>query len=386
MSKGILELRRAADPDPAGSGGKAIRVLMTIDAVGGVWRYAMELAAALRFEGVAVIFAVVGPPPNTAQTREAEHFGTLVPFGEILDWMAESERQLEALPHKLEQLAKHYSVDVVHLNLPSQAFGLNLDKPLLVTSHSCPMTWWRAMRTEPLPPSWHWLQQRIAGGLRHAPIVIAPSRSHANDLEQEYGPLPNLGVVHNAIAASVPGEAKENFIFAAARWWDESKNGLLLDRVASAVPWPLVMAGPTTGPNGQQIDICFARNTGEIPHDQLLDYMRRAAVFVSPSLYEPFGLATLEAARSKTALLLADIPTYRELWDGAAVFFDPRNPDALASAIGRLTADEQLRRDLAWRAYMRSRQFVPSRQAKHMARLYRRLMRASSPVPVPIGG
>lgn len=391
MSKAILNLGaielpdRPVHPVPVVGGRDALRVLMTIDAVGGVWRYAMELAAALQSEGVTVVFAVIGPPPDPARTREAKQLGTLVLLNETLDWMAESERELETLPRTLEQIAAHYAVDVVHLNLPSQAHGLNLEIPLLVTSHSCPITWWCTMRSDPLPASWQWLRRRIASGLRCAPILIAPSRSHADDLERAYGHLPDLEVVHNAIAASVPDTARENFLFAAARWWDEGKNGLVLDAAAGSAPWPLVIAGPTTGPNGQRVDFHFARVRGEIPHYQVLDHMRRAAVFVSPSLYEPFGLAALEAARSRAALLLADIPTYRELWDGAAIFFDPLNPDALAGAIDKLIAHPDLRHDLGVRAHARSRRFVPARQAEEMSGLYRRLVSAALPIPVSMG-
>ena len=51
--------------------------------------------------------------------------------------------------------------------------------------------------------------------------------------------------------------------------------------------------------------------------------MARAAIFVSSSVYEPFGLAVLEAAGSGAALVLSDIPTFRELWDEAALFAPP---------------------------------------------------------------
>lgn len=382
-----LGLRDTKSSGPAGRRQHTTRILMTVDAVGGVWRYAMELAAALRSDDVMVVFAVVGPSPRPAQINEAERLGTLVWLNETLDWMAGNERELDTLPGTLQRLAKHHEVNLVHLNLPSQAYGLNLDIPVLVASHSCPITWWRAMRNEPLPASWQWLRARKASGLQQAPVVITPSRSHADLLEQAYGPLSNLEVVHNTIAGCPRSDTKENFIFAAARWWDESKNGLLLDTAARNAPWPLVMAGPTTGPNGQRVDIRFARKLGEIPHHRVLDHMRRAAVFVSPSLYEPFGLAALEAARSGAALLLADIPTYRELWDGAAIFFDPRNPAKLGSAIDRLSADQDLRSEWGVRAHKRSRQFEPGRQAKSMTGLYRRLMsNASAPVAMSIEG
>jgi glycogen synthase len=58
-----------------------------------------------------------------------------------------------------------------------------------------------------------------------------------------------------------------------------------------------------------------------------------ARVFASVALYEPFGLAVLEAAQAGCALVLSDIPTFRELWDGAALFVRPGDPDGIARAL-----------------------------------------------------
>ncbi len=68
--------------------------------------------------------------------------------------------------------------------------------------------------------------------------------------------------------------------------------------------------------------------------------MGEAAIFAHPARYEPFGLAVLEAAMAGCALVLGDIPTLRELWDGAAVFVAPGRPDRLGEALAALAADE----------------------------------------------
>jgi glycosyltransferase involved in cell wall biosynthesis len=52
--------------------------------------------------------------------------------------------------------------------------------------------------------------------------------------------------------------------------------------------------------------------------------------------YEPFGLAVLEAAQAGCAVVLSDIPTFRELWDCAAVFVDADNSSRLAHVLGAL--------------------------------------------------
>lgn len=355
-----------------------MRVLMTIDAIGGVWRYAMELAAALRPEGVTVIFAGLGPEPTPEQAREARRLGTLVWLEEPLDWMATNEGELHSLPRTLEQFAQRYGADLLHLNVASQASGLTLKLPVVVVSHSCIVTWWKAMRKGPLPETWHWLKGRNAEGFRRADAIIAPSRSHADLLVACYGPLPKLRVIPNTIASFPPSAAKQDFVFAAARWWDESKNARILDAAAKDAMLPAIMAGPTTGPNGQRVDIHFAQRLGEASHARVLEYMRRASVFVSPSLYEPFGLAPLEAARSCAALVLADIPVYRELWGGAAMFFDPRDPRSLCDVLNQLGDDPGLRFELGERAHSRSSRFVPALQAPLMASLYRRLAHANT--------
>ena len=66
------------------------RTLMTLEAVGGVWRYAMDLAATLRDHGVTTVFAGFGPLPSEAQRQEAEGIGELVWNNAPLDWTADS--------------------------------------------------------------------------------------------------------------------------------------------------------------------------------------------------------------------------------------------------------------------------------------------------------
>lgn len=366
--------------DEARTASRRSRVLMTVDCVGGVWRYAIELARALKPQGVDTVFAGLGPRPSREQECEAVRTGELVWTRHPLDWMARHERELDGIPQALEELADALDIDAFHLNLPSQACGLQGARPVVVVSHSCVVTWWKAMRQAPLPPQWLWQQRRNAQGLARADAVVAPSGSHADLMQSCYGPLARLSTVHNGISAFLHGAAKEDFVFAAGRWWDEGKNAGVLDAAAARSPWKVRMAGGMAGPEGQRAkDLRHAQALGELPHMRLLDEIRRAGIVVSPSLYEPFGLAALEGARAGAALVLADIPTYRELWSQAALFFDPRDPDALASAIDRLAGDPDLRREMGDRALARSRIYSPHLQARAMAGIYRALL----PLPAP---
>jgi len=369
MTRGVLNSGAAA-PLPAGH---RRRILMSIDSVGGVWRYAMDLAAALRQE-MEFFFVGLGPHPNSAQVEEAEAIGDLVWLDAPLDWTASDEQALDVIPRLFRDLVAEQNIDLAHLNLPSQAAGLDLPIPVLVVSHSCVVTWFAAVRRSGLPAGWAWQKRRNRAGFDAADLVIAPSMAHADLLRQSYGPIPRLEVVHNGTRhAPVPVE-KDNIVFAAGRWWDEGKNGAVLDAAAALTGWPVVMAGAENGPNGQRIEIRHADFRGHLPHSKARAIMNRAAIVASPSLYEPFGLVPLEAAGARAALVLADIPTYRELWEGAALFADPENPRAFAAAIDRLAADEVLRERLAEAALRRSTRYTIMAQARSMRQLYGTLM------------
>lgn len=348
-----------------------LRVMMTLDAAGGVWRYAMELARGLRPLGFDVVFVGQGPRPSAAQRAEAD--GPVVWINDPLDWMAREEHEVSSLPASLSALAEEWRPDLLHLNSPVPREGIRADVPLVVVAHSCLATWWQAVKGGALPGGWQWHYARCRAGLRQADAVVAPSGSHAEMLHRTYGALPHMHVVANAISPFPDNTEKEEAVFAAARWWDEGKNANVLDQAAASLPWPVFMAGPARGPGGEQVEITHARNE-TLDYGAVLARVGRTGIFVSPSLYEPFGLATLEAACAGAALVLSDIPTYRELWDEAAIFFDPRDAGDLTDKVEHVIANPRLRADLGNRARIRARRFTPEVQARTMAGIYESLL------------
>src|SRR5690349_10827212 len=73
------------------------RLLMTADAVGGVWDYALELAAGLAAADIRTDLAVMGTEPSAAQRAGAAAVPglTLHAAGYKLEWMADAGRDLE---------------------------------------------------------------------------------------------------------------------------------------------------------------------------------------------------------------------------------------------------------------------------------------------------
>ncbi|MDR7234327.1 glycosyltransferase family 1 protein [Agrococcus sp. BE272] len=72
---------------------------------------------------------------------------------------------------------------------------------------------------------------------------------------------------------------------------------------------------------------------GPVPDEELAWLYAHAAVTVSLSLDEGFGMPCLEAVRFGSPLIASDIPVFRETVGGCAVFVDPLDADAVATAI-----------------------------------------------------
>src|SRR5690606_11375279 len=80
------------------------RILLTVDAVGGVWTYAMELARALHSFGISTVFAGFGPAPSAGQRAEAEQAGILEWPGLPLDWLAAEPEELKGVGPAIEAI------------------------------------------------------------------------------------------------------------------------------------------------------------------------------------------------------------------------------------------------------------------------------------------
>jgi glycosyltransferase involved in cell wall biosynthesis len=112
---------------------------------------------------------------------------------------------------------------------------------------------------------------------------------------------------------------------------------------------------------------------------QVVQTLGRAAIYVAPAQYEPFGLAPVEAALSRCALVASDIPSFRELWEGAAVFFRNNDAEALRLALELLISDPALRKKYANLAYDHARRMF---NAGPMVESYLKLYRALAPAAV----
>jgi glycosyltransferase involved in cell wall biosynthesis len=76
---------------------------------------------------------------------------------------------------------------------------------------------------------------------------------------------------------------------------------------------------------------------GFVPDEEINVLYRHAQGFIFPSLYEGFGLPPLEAMANGCPVLAADAASIPEVCGDAALYFDPRDPAALAARLREVT-------------------------------------------------
>jgi glycogen synthase len=354
-----------------------MKVLMTADAVGGVWTYVHELSRALGVHDVEAVVATMGPRPSSAQIRELESAGnvTLVHGDYKLEWMEQPWDDVARAGDWLLSLAARKHVDLVHLNGYAHAL-LEWELPLLVVVHSCVCSWWQNVHGTPAPAQWDRYRTTVTRALAAASAVVAPSAAFLSEIELLYGRLSRAQVIPNALAGPAPSATtRDRIVLACGRAWDAAKNLRLLDAAAAGLDCPVYLAGDCVSPDGRKCRFNTLQALGALPTAAVHAWMRRAAVFVHPSLYEPFGLAVLEAAQRGCALVLSDVPTLRELWAGAALFADPHDAAAFQAQLRRLLEDPAECSAFASAAAERAAQFHPQSMAQAYDGVYRSILR-----------
>ena len=249
---------------------------------------------------------------------------------------------------RLAVIARESGADLVHLNSPALAGAARFPCPVVAVAHGCVGTWWEAAETTPLPDGLAWQAAMMRDGLIAAEATVAPSAAFAAIVQRRYGLVSVPVAIHNGrtpnpVPTNAPAPA--DHAFTAGRLWDRVKNTPLLDEVARILPVPFLAAGPIRAPHGETAQVRHLRSLGTVAADRLAVELAQRPIFVSAASFEPFGLAVLEAAQAGCALLLSDIATFRELWDGAAMFVAGTAPHDWAAAIEAVRANPEHRMD-----------------------------------------
>jgi len=96
---------------------------------------------------------------------------------------------------------------------------------------------------------------------------------------------------------------------------------------------------------------------GYISDQDLPLFYNAAELFVLPSLAEGFGLVALESLACGTPVVASKTTSLPEVLQEAAIYFDPKNPSAIASAIYQVLTDSSLYDELKNRGLNQAKKY-----------------------------
>lgn len=369
-----------------------MHVLVTADTLSGAWIYTRELVTGLVTRGVRVTLVSFGEIPLPEQTAWMDHLHGLDyrPTAFRLEWMQEAEDDLQESSAFLAALVRELRPDVLHLN--QFCYGnLAVDVPRVVMAHTDLVTWNHAVHDHAPCPArpMTWYRDTVLRGIAGADAVVAPSSWMLDRIRTCYA-RPQRGEViypgRNPIFFN-PYVNKDDCVLAVGRLVDASKQVFLLTQHPHPLPVCIVGAEQTVPmpriPIRADVKLSTDQTSvairGPQTEAQLRTLYSRASIYAATARYEPLGMPLLEAAFSRCAIVANDIPSFREMWGDAALYFRTNDAASLAASIRQLNEDRSMRRAYAELAYTRARdRFTTKRMIEDYLQLYRSLISVRS--------
>ncbi|MEZ4712147.1 MAG: glycosyltransferase family 1 protein [Caldilineaceae bacterium] len=213
--------------------------------------------------------------------------------------------------------------------------------------------------------------------------IIAVSQATADDVCRFYGaPAARISVIHEAAGHQVqPVSAdqrhqvlhqhglKRPFALFVGTLQPRKNLSRLIQayafvRARQPVAWDLLLVGQASWASQSLYELTAALGLAEHVHflpyveDGMMPALFAAATFFCfPSLFEGFGLPVLEAQSYGVPVMTANNSSLPEVAGDAALLVDPTDVDAIASAMLRLSQDEELRQRLIRAGYENVKRF-----------------------------
>lgn len=362
-----------------------MRVLLTTDTVGGVWTFTRELAGGLLKAGHLV--ALVSFGRDTSATQEAwvretqETWSTRFYFESSttpLEWMDGNAQTFDEGAKVLRSVAARFRPDLLHAS--QFCWGaLDLHTPTVITAHSDVLSWAEACRPSGLEDS-DWLRtyvRLVTKGLAAARAIVAPTRWMAATVRRHFPVCSEVRIVANGVSSSSKEdhkpEARAMRALCVGRVWDEGKG---MDLLAQGEwPMPVDVAGEVEFEGGQA-KIAGVRALGMLGEVELEREMRATAVYICCSIYEPFGLAAVEAGLCGCAVVCRDTASLREVWGDAAIYFS--DGSSLRMVLGKFMDDEELLARMQGLARNRAGLYTVAAMVEGYLQVYADVVRSSN--------
>ncbi len=369
-----------------------MHVLVTADTMSASWGYTRELVTGLVATGVRVTLVTFGEIPLPDQTAWMDRLHGLEfrPTAFRLEWMDDAPRDLAESSEFLINLIHEIEPDLLHLHQFCHG-NLPVDIPRVIMAHGDLISWSLAVQgCTPRPTRWlKWYRETVMRGIAAADALVAPSAWMLETLRATYTRPRREAVIYpgrNPIFFN-PYISKENSVLSVGRMVDAGKQVFLLTQHTHSFPVCIVGSEHTVPvpavPIRADVKVSTSQSTvairGAQTEAQLRALYSRAAVYAATPRYEPLGMAALDAAFSRCALVANDIPSFREAWGDSALYFRTNDAASLAAVLRQLHNDRPLRHAYADRAFARARaRFIAKRMIDNYLDLYRSLISANT--------
>jgi glycosyltransferase involved in cell wall biosynthesis len=169
-----------------------------------------------------------------------------------------------------------------------------------------------------------------------------------------------------------------------AKAWPHKNHGRLVEALAAlrsrGIDVPVVLTGSQGGRDLPVLEHARAlgvadlvRFVGFVSPDDLGALYRAADLLVFPSLFEGWGLPILEAMAAGLPVACSAVTCLPAQTAGAALLFDPADPNAIADAVAAAWTNPALRSELASNGRARAAQFSWLDVARTYRAMYRQL-------------
>jgi glycosyltransferase involved in cell wall biosynthesis len=358
----------------------------------GSWIYTRELVTGLVTRGIKVTLVSFGEIPLPDQTAWMDQLHGLEyrPTAFRLEWMGDAPQDLAESSAFLASVVEEIDPDLLHLHQFCHG-DLPVDVPRVVMAHGDLISWSQAVQgCTPRNTRWlTWYRDTVMRGIAAADAIVAPSSWMLDTIRSTYGRARREIIIYpgrNPIFFN-PYVSKDDSVLAVGRLIDAGKQVFLLTQHSHSSPICIVGSEHTAPVSRLPIraDVKVATNQTNIAirgaqtEAQLRALYSRAAVYAATARYEPLGLSSLDAAFSRCAIVANDIPSFREIWGDAALYFHTNDGGSLAAILRQLDSDRPLRQGYADRAFARARtRFTAKRMIDEYLDLYSNLVLLNS--------
>jgi glycosyltransferase involved in cell wall biosynthesis len=308
-------------------------------------------------------------------------------------------RRRLGLPVTPDQGEDYVAKRIEHLRLDLLHYPETLIYPLSVST-PCVLTFFD-LQQEYYPQFFTaselaWREKTYRASVDKAARLIVPTLFTSRTLAEKYqtpqGKMKHISVgIGASFTRATPDEMArvrekyrlpERFLYYPANPWPHKNHARLMAalRIYRAqhedCPW-LVLSGRLRQERRDVVSLAIAAGVADrvidldfVPKQDVPALYSAAALMVFPSLFEGFGIPLIEAMACGCPIAAADATTIPEVTNGAALLFDPLDPEAMARAIHTGLSEPELMADLVKRGRQQAGRFDWQRIVADTIRVY----------------